>query len=356
MRTHAANLKAQVEAVLKAWGMNEENARITAERLEYADLHGIDSHGIALLPLYARLRAEGRINFQATVHVVRTSAATALVDADGGLGHPAGTRAMLLAIEKAKAGGIGAAAVRKSNHFGAGGAYATLAAEAGLVGMAFSAAWDAAIVPTYGAEPRFGTNPLAITAPAGDGQSFCFDIATSTIAIGKLRLARFHGKRLEPGWALDRHGAITTDPEVALASPRLTPLGGTPQLGSHKGYCLAAAVELLSTMLPGAWYCATREARHPGERQFNVGHFFIAIDPDAFRSPGEFEADLQDMMAALRATPPAVPGQAVLAPGDLEARAFADRAANGVNLPPGLIAELREIARSSGAAWLLDAQ
>lgn len=356
MRVHIAALKAQCEAVLNAWAMSEEDARVTAERLEYADLHGIDSHGIALLPLYARLRAEGRINFQANVQVLRSSGATVLVDADGGLGHPAATRAMLLAIDKAKAGGIGAAAVRRSNHFGAGGAYAVLAAEAGLVGLAFSAAWEAAIVPTYGSEPRFGTNPLAIAAPAGDGQLFCFDIATSTVAIGKLRLARLHGKPLEPGWALDRNGAITTDPEVALASPRLTPLGGTPEQSSHKGYCLAAAVELLSTMLSGAWYCATRESRHPGESELNVGHFFVAIDPNAFRSPGEFEADLQDMMETLRATPPAVPGRVVMAPGDPEARAFAERSVNGVALPSSLVSQLRDIARSCGAAWLLDAQ
>jgi LDH2 family malate/lactate/ureidoglycolate dehydrogenase len=333
--------------------MRAEHAEVVAERLEYADLHGIDSHGIALLPLYARLRAEDRINFQPEVHVLRENAVTALIDADNGLGHIAGTKAMLLAIDKAHSAGLGAASVRNSNHFGAAGSYAMLGAEAGLIGMAFSAAWDPAIVPTHGAEPRFGTNPVAVAAPASDGHPFCLDIATSTVAIGKVRLAQLHGRPLEPGWALDELGAVTTDPSVALASRRLTPLGGIPRLGSHKGYGLAATVEVLSTLLSGAWFCSTRD---PAEKYFNVGHFFMAIDPAAFRAPGEFERDLQHMLDTLRATPPAEAGQPVLAPGDPEARAFADRSVNGIPMPESLLAQLREIAAAAGAPWFLDVQ
>jgi LDH2 family malate/lactate/ureidoglycolate dehydrogenase len=356
MRIPSSHLKRQCEAILNAWGMTEEHARITSERLQYADLHGVDSHGMALLPLYERLRAEGRLNFAAQVRVVRSNAVTALIDADGGLGHPAGTSAMLLAIEKAKQGGVGAIAVRRSNHFGAAGAYAVLAAEAGLVGLAFSSAWEPAIVPTYGTQSRFGTNPLAIAARGSDGTQFCFDIATSTVAIGKLRLAELHDRPIEAGWALDDHGQITTDARIALDSRRLTPLGGTPVLSSHKGYGLAATVELLSTMLSGAWYCATRDERHPGETQFNIGHFFIAIDPKAFRLPGEFEADLTDMLQALRATPPAEAGQPVLAPGDREAHAYTERSVHGVELPANLLDQVRRIAQSCGAQWILAAQ
>ena len=349
MRVHATTVRLQCEEVLKAWGMRADYASATSDRLAYADLHGVDSHGIALLPLYARLKAEGRIDFGAEYRVLQSGIATVLIDAQGGLGHPAGTEAMRLAIEKAQTTGIAAAAVRRSNHFGAGGAYTE------LVGLAFSAAWDPAIVPTHGAEPRFGTNPLAVAAPTGDGTPFSFDIATSTVALGKIRLARLHGKTLAPGWALNDNGQTETNPEAALRTPRLTPLGATAELGSHKGYCLAAAVEVLSTVLPGAWYCATREARHGVTTEFNVGHFFIVIDPRAFRAAGEFEADLQDMMASLRETRPAVPGTPVLAPGDPEARAFAQRTAEGVDIPPMLVGQLRDIVQSAGAAWLLGA-
>jgi LDH2 family malate/lactate/ureidoglycolate dehydrogenase len=350
-RIPSAAVTAQCREIFRAWGMSPEHARVTAERLEYADLHGVDSHGIALLPLYARLRGEGRFNFRPQPRVLHETAVSALVDADGGPGQVAGTRAMLLAIEKARAAGLAAVSVRNSNHFGAAGAYAMLAAEAGLVGMAFSAAWDEAIVPTHGAQPRFGTNPIAFAAPAGEGAPFCFDIATSTVAIGKLRLAELHGRPLESGWALDTSGAITTDPKVALASRWLTPLGGTPALSSHKGYGLAALVEILSTMLAGASYSATRDRT---KQHLDVGHFFLAINPAAFRPDGGFETDVAAMMRVLRETRPAQSGRPVIAPGDPEARAFADRSVNGIPLPEALIKQVRDIAAAAEAAWMLD--
>jgi len=352
-RFPAPQIRAQATDILLAWGLDPAHAQVVADRFEFADLRGIDSHGIALLPLYARLRAEKRINMRASIRVIRDAGAMALVDADHGLGHPAGTRAMQLAIEKARANGIGAAGVRNSNHFGAAGAYAALAAEAGLVGLAFSSAWDAAIVPTWGAEPRFGTNPLAIVAPSADDAPFFFDIATSTVAIGKLRLAQLHGRALEPGWALDMAGEVTTDPAVGLASRRLTPLGATPKLSSHKGYGLAASVEVLATMLTGAAFCSTREH---GEAHFNVGHFFIAIDPAAFRPPGEFERDLAAMQRTLRRTAPAEVGRPVVAPGDPEAAALAERASGGIPVPDSLLRQLREIAGDAGARWRLGGQ
>jgi LDH2 family malate/lactate/ureidoglycolate dehydrogenase len=350
-RVPSSAVTAQCREIFRSWGMNPEHARVSAERLEYADLHGVDSHGIALLPLYARLRGEGHLNFQPQPRVVRETAVVGLIDGDRGLGQVAGTRAMLLAIEKACASGLAAVAVRNSNHFGAAGAYAMLAAEAGLVGMAFSAAWDPAIVPTHGAEPRFGTNPIAFAAPAGEAAPFCFDVATSTVAIGKLRVAELNARPLETGWALDSTGAVTTDPKAALASRLLTPLGGTPKLSSHKGYGLAALVEILSTMLSGASYSVTRDRT---SNALDVGHFFIAIDPNAFRPDGGFEADVAAMTHVLRETRPAKAGEPVLSPGDPEARAFADRSMNGIPLPESLVRQVREIAESAKAAWLLE--
>ena len=349
-RIPSSAVTAQSREIFRAWGMSPEHARITAERLEYADLHGVDSHGIALLPLYARLRGEGHFNFEAQPRVVRETAVIALIDADRGPGQVAGTRAMLLAIDKARAAGLAAVSVRNSNHFGAAGAYAMLAAEAGLVGICVSAAWDPAIVPTHGAEPRFGTNPIAFAAPAGEAAPFCFDVATSTVAIGKLRLAELNGRPLETGWALDSTGAVTTDPKAALASRLLTPLGGTPKLSSHKGYGFAALVEVLSTMLSGASYSVTRDRTR---NALDVGHFFMAIDPNAFRPEGGFETDVAGMMQVLRETRPAREGEPVLSPGDPEARAFADRSINGIPLPESLVRQVREIAVAAKAAWLL---
>jgi LDH2 family malate/lactate/ureidoglycolate dehydrogenase len=353
MRVPAEKLSVQLQGIFAAWGMSTDHARITAERLHAADIRGIDSHGVALLPLYAQQRAEGRLNFRPDIRVLRESPVTALIDADHALGHVPATQAMQLAIAKCKRTGLAAVAVRNSNHYGAAGSYALLAAEAGLMGFSFTSVWSGSVVPTFGADAMFGTNPIAFAAPGEKHRMFYLDMATSTVAIGKLKLAGLHGKPLSEGWALDASGQITTDPARALESRRLTPLGATRIMSSHKGYGLAAMVEVLCSMLPGAWYAPTRDKRHPGETFYNIGHFFMAIDPDAFRGEGEFEEDLDDMIDALHATRPADPAQPVLVPGDPERVASEDRTKNGIPVPDNLLTQLKAIAAECKTPWLL---
>lgn len=346
-------LARQTEAILRAWGMSDEHARVTAQRLQHADLRGIDSHGVALIVLYAELRGENRINFRPEIKIVRESPVTALIDAGHGLGQAPATKAMELAIAKCHRAGLAAVSVRSSNHYGAAGAYAIMAARAGLIGLSFTSVWNTAIVPTFGADAMFGTNPIAFAAPGRRHEVFYLDMATSTVAIGKLKLAALHGRPLEAGWALDGEGRPTVDPATALGSRRLTPLGGSRALGSHKGYGLAAMVEVLCTMLPGAWYSPTRAERHPGEQYFNIGHFFLAIDPKCFRDEGEFEDDLDHMIDALHACRRVDETQPVLVAGDPEATALAERTRLGVPVPDALLVKLRAIAAECNADWLL---
>ncbi len=353
MNLPAEKLSAQLEAIFRAWGMSEPAREACVRLMLGADLRGIDSHGTMMLPLYDELRREGRLNMTPQVKIVRESPVTALLDGDGGLGHYPGDVAMKLAIDKAHRMGLAAVGVRNSNHFGAAGLYAMQAAESGLLGMAMTNVWNLAIVPTRAAEAMFGTNPIAFAAPAGRNPAFCLDMATSTVAIGKLKLAALHGKPLPAGWALDASGAITTDPKAALEARRLTPLGGTPELSSHKGYGLAAMVEILCAMLTGAWFAPTRERRHPGEPHFNVGHFFLAIDPKAFRDEGEFEEDLDDMLDALRSAKRVDPAQPVLVHGDPERAQMELRRRDGIGVPDALAAQIRAIAQSSSAAVLI---
>jgi LDH2 family malate/lactate/ureidoglycolate dehydrogenase len=353
MHVPRADLQRQIEAILVAWGMAVEHAAITAERLTDADVRGIDSHGVALLPLYAEIRAEGRINFRPDIRVVRESAVTALLDADHGLGHVPATMAMERAIAKARSSGLAAVAVRNSNHYGAAGVYGLLAARAGFIGVSMTSVWVPAIVPTFGAEPMFGTNPIGFVAPAANNPPFYLDMATSTVAVGKLKLAQLHGKPLPPAWAMDRDGRATVDPDAALADVRLTPLGGARETSGHKGYGLAAMVEILCTMLSGSVYAPTRERRHPGLAHWNIGHFMLALDPQAFRDAGEFEADLDDMIDALRAGRPAASGQPVLVHGDPECDAMRERSEHGIPVPDALLVAVRQIAADCGAPWLL---
>ncbi|MFZ5556454.1 MAG: Ldh family oxidoreductase [Pseudomonadota bacterium] len=353
IRVPAERLGAQVAAIFERWGMPREQIDVTVKMMLESDLRGIDSHGVYMLPLYDEFRRDGKLTLAPNVRVVRESPVTALVDGDGGLGHYPSHLAMQLAIDRCAKSGVGVVTVRNSNHYGAAGVYALMAAERGFVGVSTSSVFRPGVVPTFGARPMLGTNPIALAAPAKRNPPFCLDMATSTVAVGKLKLALLHGKDIPAGWATDDRGRPVTDPETGLKYRYLTPLGGTPVMSSHKGYGLGAVVEVLSTMLPGAFYAPTRSHRHPDAERYNVGHFFMALDPGAFRDEGEFEDDLDDMIDALHGMERADPRQPVLVAGDPEQAAYADRTANGIPLPAALDRILRDLAAGCGAEYLL---
>lgn len=348
----ASLLHDQIVHQLRAWGLDGVAADETAAVLVEADLMGIDSHGVALLTLYDELVATGGVVPTGTPAVVRSFGATAVIDGGGGLGHVPALRAMDLAMERARAFGLGAVAVRNSNHFGAAGVYALRAARAGLIGVATTAVHKASIVPTFGRVPRLGTNPIAFAAPGRNGPAFVLDMATSTVAIGKVKLAARAGKALPEGWALDAEGRPQTDARQAAADRLMTPLGGDRASGGHKGYGLAAMVEVLSTLLGGATFAPLRaESAAPND----VGHFLMALSPEAFRDAGAFEDDLDAFVACLRATPPAAGADAVLVAGDPEFAARARRQREGVPVPRSLLDDLSAMAARSGAPFVLGA-
>lgn len=343
-------LHRQLEAIFRAWGFPSDQARVTADVLTQADLLGIDSHGITLIPLYDELIRSGMVVTDPDIRVVRDFGAIAVIDGGDGFGQAPSVRAMDLAVEKARAFGIGAVAVRNSNHFGAAGVYALRAAERGFLGIATTAVFKASIVPTYGREARFGTNPIAFAAPAGRNRPFLLDMATSTVALGKFKLHARDDKAIPPGWALDGAGQPQTDPKQALVDRLMTPLGGSRDMGGHKGYGLAAMVEILSTTLAGASYAPLRAA---SATRNDVGHFHLAMHPEAFRDAGDFERDLDELIDALRATPPADPAQPVLVAGDPEYATLQRRRREGVPVPRSLLTLVQEIAQRSGAEFTL---
>lgn len=346
----AERLRAQLEALFAAW-TGPEHARASAQTLVEADLMGIDSHGITLVPLYEDLVRAGKVARDPQIRVAHAFGAVATIDGGGGFGHAPALQAMDLAVEKARAFGIGAVGVRHSNHFGAAGVYALRAAAAGMIGLVTSAVHLPSIVPVFGRVPRMGTNPIAFAAPGAEGAPFLLDIATSTIAIGKLKLAAREGRSLPDGWALDRDGKPQNDPEAALRDRMMTPLGGSRAMGGHKGYGLAAMVEILSTLLPGASYAPLRD---PDAARYDVGHFCLALHPDAFREAGAFGRDLDAFVACLRETPPAEGCARVLAPGDPEHAARAARVRDGIPVPRSLADAVRAIAAERDVRFLLE--
>jgi LDH2 family malate/lactate/ureidoglycolate dehydrogenase len=345
-------LRRQLEAILQAWGMAADHVAITADHILWADMRGIDSHGCSMIAHYHRRLVAGALAVRPSIQIVRDTDATALVDGGGGLGHVAADMAMKMAVDKCRAVGVGVVSVRNSGHFGAAGAYAALALQSGFIGVATTGTWKPAVVPTFGAVAMLGTNPLAFAAPASRGPHFLLDMATSAASIGKAMTAWRKGRSIPDGIALGPRGAAETSARVAAQSRRLTPLGSSPELGSHKGYGLAVAVEILSSILSGASAGGTyREGNRLDARQ--IGHFFLAIDPRRFRAAGEFESDLDDLADALRACPPIDREQPVLVAGDPERVAYAERSVAGIPLARSVIEDLRRVSLLSGASFTL---
>ena len=359
MRVPSKQIAEQLASVFRAWGMSEAHADTTAEIMVETDLRGVDSHGISMLPTYDNEFRAGRLNMRPVFRTVRENAATALVDADASLGHPASVHAMTMAVDKCLTSGVAVVTVFNSHHFGAAGCYSRIAAERGVIGMVTSATRGVTMVPTFGAEPVLGTNPIAFAAPAKRNPPFQLDMATTTVAAGKVKVYKLNHKPLPSGWVVDADGTTVTDEAAAFGyvfdkkEGGITPLGGTRDAGSHKGYGLAMMVHILAGTLSGASFSPIRNRTQKPSDPHNIGHFFMAIDPRAFRAPGEFEGDLDEAIDVLRATRPANPSQPVLVAGDPELATKQDRLANGVPIPDDLMVQLRAVADRAHVPFVL---
>lgn len=361
LRIPAERVRAQIEAVLAAWGMGEPARRITAEVMVETDLMGIDSHGISMLLLYDQMHRAGQLRLDAEPKIVRESKTTALLDGGAGLGHPVSVRAMELAIEKALEHDVGIVSVRNSHHHGACGYYANMAAKRGLLAMVASSSRIINVVPTFGAERVLGTNPLAFATPAGRHAPVILDMATSVVAANKVKVYALNGKPLPPGWVVDGEGRPVVDAEAAYkllfegGLGGLTPIGGSgKELGGHKGYGLSIFAQIFGSTLAGGSFSPVRNrTQRPGDPD-NIGHFFMALNPAAFRPAAEFEEDVATIVDTLRTTARADGAQPVLLPGDPEREARAERLVSGIPMPATLLEKLREIAQAAGAAWHLE--
>jgi len=279
---------------------------------------------------------------------------SAVVDGGGGLGHVPSHFAMSTAITKAKSAGMAATVVRHSAHFGAAGYYTLMAANAGLVGMASTSASGIQVAPTLGKQARLGTDPWSFAAPSADGVPFLLDMATSTVAAGRIRNTANEGLPTPDGWELDRDGGPSNDPLVAKEKGGfLTSLGGTPENSSYKGYGLAVMVNILASCLSGATLITDPEHTKKPIGQ-DIGHFFMAIDPNIFRGPGEFESDVASFLGVLRATTPVDPAQPVMVAGDPQWKIAEARMRDGIPVGAGLLGQVRQVAQAAAAPWLLD--
>jgi LDH2 family malate/lactate/ureidoglycolate dehydrogenase len=337
MRLPAATLERWTADLLAAAGLERAAAATVAETLVHASLRGVDSHGVARVPVYAERLLAGGINTRPHPRVEREAGAIALLHGDDGPGQVAGVLAADRSIALARRFGLGAVAVRRSNHYGAAGFYAIRAAQAGLIGLSASNA-DPYVIPFGGREPALGTNPIAFAAPLPTGGVLCLDMATSQVAVNRIFNARDEGRAIPADWGVDAAGRATTDPAAVAAA---VPLGG------YKGYGLAVMVEALSGILAGAGVAhAVGRLYGDDAAPQDVGHFHLALDPAPLADG--FAERLAALLATLHAAPPG-PGHAeVLVPGEPEERTAAQRARTGIPLTPHVWAALRELSGRLG--------
>lgn len=352
-KVHFEPLKAYMKHILMAAGLPEPDAEISADVLIESDKRGIDSHGIGRLkPIYIDRIREGIINPITKIDVIKEGPTTAVLDANNGMGQVVSKYAMQLAINKAKQFGMGMVAVRNSNHYGIAGYYVTMATEQGMVGITGTNARPS-IAPTYGVENLLGTNPLTFGMPSDEPFPFVLDCATSVTQRGKIEVYQRLGKELPDGWVIGEDGTYRTDTEQVLkdlvtGGAALTPLGGMGELlGGYKGYGYATVVEILSAALAGGAFLKGLSGISDGVKQpYHLGHFFIAIDVEAFTTLDSFKQITGDILRTLRNSKKAPGEERIYTAGEKEYLAAIERSKDGVPINDALerdIAALKAI-------------
>ena len=340
-------------------GVTEEDARITAQVLVAADLRGVFSHGVAHLKRYVDGLRAGTIIAQPRPAIVVENPTTATIDAGAGLGPPVAYRAMQKAIGKACELGTGFVAVRNSNHYGIAGYYAMMALEHDCIGLSVTNG-SPMVVPTFGRNAMLGTNPIAVAAPAGKEPPFVLDMATSTVALGKLEIADQLDKPIPLGWAIDERGLPTDNATRSLKQFRgragggLLPLGGEGELlGGYKGYGLSLWVDIFSSILSGAAYANLTYPKSPEGKALpaNIGHFFGAWRIDSFRPADEFKAAMDDLQQLMRNAPKAEGQRRIYIPGEKECEHTARHLRDGIPLNAKVAGELEAIASELGVGF-----
>ncbi|UJR30363.1 hypothetical protein I4U23_017898 [Adineta vaga] len=329
-----------VRCMLKV-GTRPSHAEVLADNLSMADYRGHYSHGLNRLDMYVNDIKNGTTAKDGNPVILKESPGTALVDGQNLLGPYVGKFCMNLAMEKSKKIGIGLVAARRSNHFGIAGYYALKAVDSNLIGWAFTNT-SPLVVPTRSKTQSLGTNPIAFGAPGINGDSFMLDMATSTVALGKVEISQRRGSDIPNTWGVNAEGVPVTKPNEVEG---LLALGGPEESSGYKGYGLAMMVEILCGILSGGHFGPWIRSWKSGTSEANLGQCFIAINPNAFED--DFDQRLQKLINYCRALPPSESGKPVLIAGDPERvhMAKCDKL-GGIPYPSSQIQFIHDLARS----------
>lgn len=343
-------LEAFAVEAMQRFGIHEDDARLSAQILVMTDTWGVHTHGTRQLRPLMKNFPMGRLNAEAKAEVVREGVAWALLDGHHSVPFVTAHQAMALAIEKAKAAGIGYVSVIHTSHFGAAGYYATMAAEQQMIGMAMCNADPNMVVP--GARGKvLGTNPIAYAVPSGTGKPIFFDIATSAAAANKVIRAKLLGQPIPEGWLVNADGEPTTDPSGFPESGALMPMA------AHKGYGFALLVEILAGVMTGAALTKDQPSWVPNvpgnpPGQANQGQMFMAIDAGAVLGFEVFSQRMDWLSDYIHDAPKAKGAERIYLPGEIEWEKRDQALAQGMILPPDVVDSLKGLAQDAGIAGL----
>ncbi len=327
-------------AVYASAGVPGADAHLIADTLVQADLWGHQSHGVLRLGWYFDRLRNGVMQPVTRPEFVVDAGAIAVIDGHDGVGHVLTELATREAVKRAKAHGLGAVAVRNSNHFGTCMYYTRLGAREGCV-MMLTTNGGPAMAPWGGRRKIIGTNPLSIAAPAGRHAPFVVDMAATGVARGKIYLARQKRQPIPLGWAINAAGEPTIDPQEAIDGIILP-------MAEHKGYAFATMVDMLSGVLTGSGFLSAVHSPYKTAEKSNCGHLMIAMNIEVFQPLAEFNARMERFVEEIKAVPLAQGFDQVFYPGEMEERRDAANRQEGLLLPQDTLDDLARIARETG--------
>ncbi len=319
-------------------GFIPEGAEAQADVLVWANLRGVDSHGVLRIPWYVQLVDKGQMKPKPNIQIQKETPATLLIDADFAPGPVVTVLAMKRVMEKAKQVGIGWAIIRNTMHQGAMGYYSLMAAKEGMAGIALVC--NPPNMAPHGARAvGVHNSPIAIAVPGKRHRPLILDMATSVAARGKIDLAIDKGAPIPEGWALDKEGKPTIDPKLAAI---LTPAGG------YKGSGLALMFECLSSLFVGNPLLIPALQGKPGARDHRQNSVVAAVNIGTFTDLEAYKAHVDTLIDGLKGLPPAEGVKEVLVPGEPEDKVHAERLRDGIPLPEGTVRNLRTVAERFG--------
>lgn len=334
-------------AVYQSVGMPEADARLVADTLVQADLWGHQSHGVLRLGWYLDRVRNGVMKPVTQPEFVVDAGSIAVIDGHDGVGHVLTMLATREAVRRAKAHGLGAVAVRMSNHFGTCMYYTLTGAREGCV-MLLTSNGGPAMAPWGGRKKIIGTNPWSVAAPAGDRPPFVVDMANTGVARGKIYLARQKRQPIPLGWAINAAGAPTTDPQEAIDGIILP-------MAEHKGYAIAAMVDVLSGVLTGSGFLTQVHSPYKTAEKSNCGHLVIALNIEAFQPLERFQERMKQWITEVKSVPLAQGCDEVFYPGEMEANNNVRNRREGLLFPDDTLTDLKRIARETHLEPLLEA-